>query len=93
MCRNNVILEAVDLETPPFEQDSMGMWVDIPKPVLELLFRKGRNPAEGIHSAQHAVLSLTPLYSMSSTGDIRTDCKAPEKEFRVTDSKRKRPGR
>ena len=31
--RHNVILEAVDLETPPFEQYSTGMWVDIPKPV------------------------------------------------------------
>jgi DEAD/DEAH box helicase domain-containing protein len=88
-----VILETVDLETPPFEQDSSGMWVDIPRPVLELLFRKGRNPAEGIHSAQHAVLSLTPLYSMSATGDVRTECKSPVKEYSSSDSKVKRPGR
>ncbi|KAF9511370.1 hypothetical protein BS47DRAFT_1298934 [Hydnum rufescens UP504] len=91
--RHNVILETVDLETPPFEQDSSGMWVDIPRPVLELLFRKGRNPAEGIHSAQHAVLSLTPLYSMSAAGDVRTECKSPVKEYSSTDSKVKRPGR
>lgn len=93
LLRHNVILDSVDLETPPFERDSTGMWVDIPKLVLELLFRKGMNPAEGIHSAQHAILSLTPLYSISSAGDIRTECKAPEKEFRVSESKRKRPGR
>jgi DEAD/DEAH box helicase domain-containing protein len=91
--RNNEILDSVDLETPPYERDSTGMWVDVPKPILELLFRKGMNPAEGIHSAQHAVLSLTPLFSMSTSKDIRTECKVVAKEKRETESKRKRPGR
>ncbi|KAF8323509.1 P-loop containing nucleoside triphosphate hydrolase protein [Cantharellus anzutake] len=91
--RHNVILDTVQLETPPFERESTGMWVDIPKHCVDLLFRKGRNPAEGIHSAQHAVLSLTPLYSMSTKGDVKTECKSPEKENSVRESKRKRPAR
>lgn len=69
------------------------MWVDVPKNILELLFRKGMNPAEGIHSAQHAVLSLTPLFSMSASRDIRTECKVAAKERMETESRRKRPGR
>lgn len=93
MDRHNVILDAVDLETPPYERDSTGMWVDVPKQTLELLFQKGRNPAEGIHSAQHAVLSLTPLYSLASALDIRTECKVPTKEGLASESSRKRPGR
>ena len=69
------------------------MWVDVPKHVLEMLFQKGRNPAEGIHSAQHAVLSLTPLYSMAPASDIYTDCKSAAKEGLATESARKRPAR
>lgn len=91
--RNNVILDAVDLETPPYERDSTGMWVDIPKNILQMFYAKGRNPAEGIHSAQHAVLSLTPLYSMSTSKDIRTECKVAAKEELARESSRKRPGR
>jgi len=91
--RDNVILDAVDLETPPYERDSTGMWVDVPKHVLEMLFQKGRNPAAGIHSAQHAVLSLMPLYSMASASDIRTDCKSAAKEGLASESARKRPAR
>ncbi|KAF8316647.1 P-loop containing nucleoside triphosphate hydrolase protein [Clavulina sp. PMI_390] len=91
--RNNTILDAVDLETPPYERDSTGMWVDVPKATLEGLFQKGRNPAEGIHSAQHAVLSLTPLYSLATAQDIRTECKVAAKEGFASESSRKRPGR
>lgn len=86
-------MDAVDLETPPYERESTGMWVDIPKSIIQMFYEKGRNPAEGIHSAQHAVLSLTPLYSMSTSGDIKTECKVAAKEEMVTESNRKRPGR
>jgi len=91
--RNGEILDTVDLDTPPFERDTTGMWIDIPKQIVEGLSGKGHNLAEGIHSAQHAVLNLAPLFSMSSAGNLRTECKAPEKEYAATESQRKRPAR
>ncbi|KAF8248384.1 P-loop containing nucleoside triphosphate hydrolase protein [Wilcoxina mikolae CBS 423.85] len=45
------------------------------------------NPASAIHAASHAVLSLLP------TDGLRSECKAPEKEFAKFQTRRKRPGR
>jgi len=91
--RNNQILDAVDLDTPPFERESMGFWVDLPNQTLALMRRHGLNPAEGLHAAAHVVLSLAPLFALASGGDIRTECKVPEKEFSHAPSERKRPAR
>ncbi|KIJ37712.1 hypothetical protein M422DRAFT_259812 [Sphaerobolus stellatus SS14] len=45
--RGSVILDAVDLDTPPFERETTGAWVDIPKGIVQLMRTKGLNPAEG----------------------------------------------
>lgn len=90
---NNSILDTVDLDTPPFERQSQGMWIDVPRSGLDLLKRKGLNPAEAIHAAEHAVLNLAPLFAMSSPGDVRTECKVAEKEYASKPTTRKRPAR
>lgn len=69
------------------------MWIDLPGPGLELLKRKGLNPAEAIHAAEHAVLNLAPLFAMSSSGDVKTECKVAEKEYASKPTTRKRPAR
>ncbi|KAG5716255.1 putative ATP-dependent helicase HRQ1 [Termitomyces sp. T112] len=86
--RNKVILEAVDLETPTWQRETTGVWIDVPKSLLELFLFKGINPAEAIHAAQHAVLNRFSLAQ-----DLRTECKTAEKEYKMTESKRKRPAR
>lgn len=102
--RNNVILDSVDIQTPPYERMTtgktlssrprfslialIGMWMDVPKTVLELMKQKGINPADAIHAAQHAVLNQTHLSS-----DLKTECKVPQKEYAPTESSRKRPAR
>jgi DEAD/DEAH box helicase domain-containing protein len=43
---------------------------------------------EAIHAAEHAILNR---FAMSV--DLRTECKAAEKEYKATESKRKRPAR
>ncbi|GLB35145.1 putative DNA replication factor CDT1 like [Lyophyllum shimeji] len=86
--RNKVILESVDLDTPAWERDTTGLWMDVPKTLLQLFRTKQINPAEAIHSAQHAFLNR---FSMAQ--DLRTECKAPEKEYKGTESQRKRPAR
>lgn len=102
--RNNVILDTVDIQTPPYERMTtgktppatptlclitpIGMWMDVPKEVLELMKQKGIDPADAIHAAQHAVLNQTHL-----SNDLKTECKVPQKEYAPTESSRKRPAR
>ncbi|KII88939.1 hypothetical protein PLICRDRAFT_175191 [Plicaturopsis crispa FD-325 SS-3] len=86
--RNNAILDVVDVETPPWEHDTTGFWIDVPKAILQLMMDKNISPAEAIHSAQHAFLNV---FSMGT--DLRTECKAAEKEYKASESQRKRPGR
>ncbi|KAG9046660.1 hypothetical protein FS837_003907 [Tulasnella sp. UAMH 9824] len=91
--RNNSVLDSVDLDTPPYERETVGMWIDVPACVLELMRRKALSPAEAIHAAEHTVLNMSPLFAFATDGDIKTECKIPEKEYAAKDSSRKRPAR
>ncbi|KAH7910172.1 hypothetical protein BJ138DRAFT_1153504 [Hygrophoropsis aurantiaca] len=86
--RNQKILDAVDLDTPPWERLLSGFWFDVPKTLLILMRSKLIHPAAAIHSAQHAWLNQFALSS-----DLRTECKAAEKEYKTSQSQRKRPAR
>lgn len=86
--RGNVILDTVDLETPPFERETTGMWLDVPRGTIQIMRSKGLNPAEGIHAAQHAILNR---FSMAA--DLQTECKVSKKEYKANQSSRKRPAR
>lgn len=86
--RHGKILDAVDLESPPFERDTTGFWFDVPKANLQLMKRKGLNPAEAIHAACHAILNRFDLGH-----HLKTECKVPEKEHMAKESRRKRPAR
>lgn len=86
--RNKTILDAVEVDTPPWDRDTTGFWIDVPKSILDLLRSLQLNVAEAIHAASHAFLIQFPLAE-----DVRTECKAAEKEYKVTESSRKRPAR
>ncbi|GAA5939438.1 hypothetical protein JCM10213_008660 [Rhodosporidiobolus nylandii] len=90
--RNN-ILDTVDLHVPPFIRYSHGLWLDVPKFALEILLLKNFHPAGSIHAAEHALMSLTPIFAMCSEGDVRTECKQPQKELSGVTTTRKRPAR
>ncbi|KAJ6618312.1 DEAD/H helicase [Mycena sp. CBHHK59/15] len=85
--RNNSILDTVALDTDPWERETTGFWLPVPAPTLELLRSKGFMPAAAIHSAEHAFLNRFVLT------DVKTECKAPEKENKQQESARKRPAR
>ncbi|KZP01431.1 DEAD/H helicase [Calocera viscosa TUFC12733] len=91
--RENTILDTVDLDSPPFVRSSTGFWIDVPRATLNLLVDKEINPAEAIHAACHAVLSILPVFVLAAPGDVGTECKAPQKEYMMKESQRKRPGR
>jgi DEAD/DEAH box helicase domain-containing protein len=83
--RNN-IMDAIDVDNPPVIINTRGMWLDVPPKALEILSSKSYNMAGSIHAAEHAILSLLPNVVITSPGDVRTECKAAEKEYaRVLD--------
>ncbi|KAK2765134.1 hypothetical protein FQN54_008833 [Arachnomyces sp. PD_36] len=75
------ILDAVNVDNPPIEILSKGMWLDVPKRALEILASREMNVAAAIHAAEHAMMGLMPTFIISSPGDIRTECKVPQKEL------------
>lgn len=81
-------MDAVDLETAPWEREATGFWLDVPKSILDLMIAKAINPAEAIHAAEHAFLNR---FAMAA--DLKTECKIAEKEYKSSDSQRKRPAR
>ncbi|CAK5279481.1 unnamed protein product [Mycena citricolor] len=85
--RHNTILDAVALDTAPWSHTTTGFWIDLPAATLALLRLKRFLPAAAIHSAAHAVLNGFVF------ADVKTECKAAEKELLKKDSKRKRPAR
>lgn len=87
------ILDAVQVDNPPIEIFSKGMWLDVPKSALEILTLRRLNIAASIHAAEHAILSLMPQFVISMPGDVRTECKVAIKEMQRKETTRKRPAR
>ena len=87
------ILDAVQVDNPPIEIFSKGMWLDVPKSALDILNSRHLNVAGAIHAAEHAIMSLMPQFVISTPGDVRTECKNAIKEFAKKETSRKRPAR
>lgn len=87
------ILDAVQVDNPPIDILSKGMWLDVPKQALEILNSRRLNVAGAIHAAEHAILSLMPQFVISMPGDVWTECKNALKEFATKETSRKRPAR
>ena len=87
------VLDAVQVDNPPIEIFSKGMWLDVPKSALDILNSRRLNVAGAIHAAEHAILSLMPQFVISMPGDVRTECKNAIKEFAKKETSRKRPAR
>lgn len=91
--KSNRIIDSVETYNPPVIIDSKGFWIDIPSQALELITNKRLNIPGGIHAAQHAIISVLPRFIVTDMDEIRTECKAPEKEFSEKQTKRMRPAR
>lgn len=105
--RRNEIIEAVEVKNPPVIIKSKGFWIDIPSNIISLIKEKSLSMAGGIHSAQHAIMNMLPLFvgygatsdpnakftSLFGETELMSECKAPEKEFAHRQTKRVRPAR
>lgn len=88
------ILDAVDVDCPPFVRHTRGFWIDVPMWIVHTLTAAQINAAAAIHAAEHALLSLTPMFVVSMAGDVRTECKIAEREYMKSKATtRKRPAR
>lgn len=75
------VLDAVQVDNPPIDIFSKGMWLDVPKKAMQILESRRLNIAAAIHAAEHAVLSLLPTFVISQPGEVRTECKVAKKEL------------
>lgn len=105
--RRAEILEAVEVDNPPMKMYSKGFWLDIPSKAIQLIREKGLNVSAGIHAAQHAIMNILPIFinggattnpnvrfnSNLGEAELKTECKAPKKEFAQRQSARMRPPR
>ncbi|WFD26002.1 ATP-dependent 3'-5' DNA helicase [Malassezia nana] len=91
--RRATILDTVDVDAEPLVRTTQGLWLDVPWSMIETLARHGIHAAAAIHAAEHAVLSLTPLFVASASGDVLTECKVPVREWSRRATRRKRPSR
>ncbi|KAI5305895.1 cystathionine beta-lyase [Ascosphaera pollenicola] len=73
--------EAVELNNPPIDRQSKGLWLDVPAEALQILKSRNMNAAAAIHAAEHALMLLLPSFVISSPGDVRTECKNAAKEI------------
>lgn len=87
------VIDAVETYNPPFCYRSKGFWIDIPEKCLTYLEEKCINKAASIHAAEHAIISCLPKYIITGFNEIKTECKAPEKEFSSRTTERIRPAR
>lgn len=87
------VKDAVHVDNPPIVRYSKGMWLDVPKHVLDILQSRNLHVAAAIHAAQHCIMSLMPTFVISLPEDVRTECKVALKEFSKRETQRKRPAR
>jgi DEAD/DEAH box helicase domain-containing protein len=58
------------LELPPMTFVGQGIWLEIPRPMLDELILHDLHPMGSIHATEHAVLSLMPLFALCDRNDV-----------------------
>ncbi|PKI84573.1 hypothetical protein MVES_001690 [Malassezia vespertilionis] len=92
--RHANILDVVEVDGLPLVRGTRGVWIDVPWSLVVAIAAHGVNASAAIHAAEHAVLSLTPLFVASAAEDVRTECTIAKRELsNGRPSRRKRPSR
>jgi DEAD/DEAH box helicase domain-containing protein len=66
------VFDSSDFSVPPLEFDTRAFWVDIPSFVRSSIQAKGYDLRAAIHTVNHALVAVVPLFIMSDPGDIGT---------------------
>jgi DEAD/DEAH box helicase domain-containing protein len=64
------VLDRHDLELPPVEFETVGLWFAVPSEIEELLRGEERHFMGALHAAEHAAIAFLPLHALCDRGDI-----------------------
>jgi DEAD/DEAH box helicase domain-containing protein len=59
-----------DLDLPTQRFNTVALWFDIPKGVLERVLRERLDLAGGLHATEHAAIGVLPLFALCDRNDI-----------------------
>ncbi|MBI3450714.1 MAG: DEAD/DEAH box helicase [Acidobacteria bacterium] len=58
------------LDLPPMIYETVGLWIEIPRPMSGEWAARGHHFMGSLHAAEHAAISLFPLFAICDRGDI-----------------------
>jgi len=58
------------LELPPYHFPTIALWFDLPAETMERLVEMQLDLAGGLHGAEHAAISILPLFALCDRNDI-----------------------
>jgi len=64
------LLGVVSLDLPPQIFETVGMWLEIPDQVKEIIYRTGLHFMGGIHALEHILIAMFPLFALADRYDI-----------------------
>jgi len=64
------LIGVVDLELPALHFETVGLWIEIPDRVKELVEKSGLHFMGGIHALEHAAISMFPLFALCDRDDV-----------------------
>jgi DEAD/DEAH box helicase domain-containing protein len=59
-----------DLDLPAQTFDTVALWWEVPRSIIQRLVRRRLDPAGGLHAVEHAAIGLLPLFAMCDRWDI-----------------------
>ncbi|MCA1961040.1 MAG: DEAD/DEAH box helicase [Desulfomonile sp.] len=64
------LIGVVELELPALHFETVGLWIEIPDRVKELVEKSGLHFMGGIHALEHAAISMFPLFALCDRDDV-----------------------
>lgn len=64
------LIGVVELQLPPLDFETVGLWLEIPEKVHQDLKDRGLHFMGGIHALEHAAISVFPLFALCDRDDI-----------------------
>lgn len=67
---NQEVLSEHELDLPPSQFETIGMWVELPPGLEAEAARRGQHFMGAIHATEHAAIGLFPLLALCDRGDL-----------------------
>lgn len=64
------VLGEEPLDLPPQRFPTVGLWFDLPQEAMKTIYEQDLDLAGGLHAAEHACISLLPLFALCDRNDI-----------------------